>query len=298
MGHIREAAATAQAMAHGDLAARCERRAAGVIRDLQDSLHDMSGALGEGVQQVQQSFLELALQTVEVLERRGSRGHGHRTCTYAMLLAQRLGLTSQECRDLQTAAQLHDLGEIFEPPTKQDGSRDDAGLVKRLRRIPQRGAELIQGFSHLSRVAEIVRHHRECFDGTGFPHGLQGERIPLGARILGIADAFDQLTTLCPAGGKPHKWPEALDALRADRGETFDPWLVDLFEEEIRKHPGVVEEASTVMISTAGVVPYKALHVDREHAMLEETSIAWEDEDFGPAELEVYDEGHSGGESR
>ncbi len=285
MRHLCEAVTTAQGMAHGDLSARCERPAAGVIRDLQDGLHDMAGALGQGVQQVQQSFLELSFRSVEVLESRAAPGHGERTCTFSMLLASRLGLTPDECRDLDTAARLHDLGEVFEPPLHGTHSLD-AGHVERMRRVPQRGAELLEGISSMRRVAEFVRHHRERFDGKGFPHGLRGDRIPLGARILGIADAFDQLTTVCSSDGKPLSWPNALDVLRLDRGETFDPWLVDLFEEEVRKTPEVVEDASTVMISTSGVVPYKAIQLNRQQELLEETSMDW-DEEWENSELEV-----------
>ena len=298
MAHVREASAAAQAMAHGDPDAKCERRAGGVIRDLQDSLHDLGRALGDGVQQVQQSFLELAMQTVEVLERRGARGHSERTCAYAMLLARRLGLTAQECRDLESAARLHDLGEVYEPPESRVQDTEK-GAVNRMRRVPQRGAELVEGLPNMKRVAEYIRYHREKFDGSGFPHGLQGERIPLGARILGIADAYDQLTTVCTRGRERMSVSKALAALREDRGETFDPWLVDLFEEEVRRSPSPEETAETVMISTAGVVPYKVAQTTQEDRILEETAFTWGDEnEEWDTELEVFGEDLTGGDGR
>lgn len=298
MAHVREASAAAQAMAHGDPEAKCERSAGGVIRDLQDSLHDLGRALGDGVQQVQQSFLELALQTVEVLERRGTSGHSERTCSYSLLLAKRLGLTAQECRDLELAARLHDLGEVYEPPENRVHDSEE-GAVNRMRRIPQRGAELVEGLPNLKRVAEYMRHHREKFDGSGFPQGLHGERIPLGARILGIADAYDQLTTVCTNRREPMSVSEALATLREDRGETFDPWLVDLFEEEVQRSPAPEEISDTVMISTAGVVPYKVTQTTQEERILEETAFSWgDDRKEWDNELELFGEDVSGGDRR
>jgi hypothetical protein len=295
--HIREAVTTAHSLAHGDLTAQCERKSSGVILELQDSLHDLGSVLGAGAQQVEQSFLELAFQSVEVLERRGKVGHGERTRTYAALLTRRLGLAQDECWDVETAANLHDLGEIYEPPRPDDDQGFDAAEVSRMRRTPSRGAEILEGIGNLRKVAEIVRHHREKFDGSGFPAGLQGERIALGARILGIADAYDQLTTVHRRHRKPLRWSDALDAIREDRGETFDPWLVDLFEEEIRRSPMPRGDSETVTISAGGAVPYKLTQVDpeEEEDPMEAATLYWTEE--FDSELEVFGDDFVGGDN-
>lgn len=305
MSQVSEVVSVAQCLAHGDLQAQCDRKGVGVIADLQDSLHDLAAAVGEGVEQVQGSFLELAHQTVEVLERQGTRGHGERTCTYAMLLARRLGLSAQECRDLELAARLHDLGEVYEAPREAVNRSDAESMAReldRLRRMPQRGSELLASIHSLKRVAETVRHHREKFDGSGFPASLRGDRIPLLARILGIADAYDQLTTFCTKAGKPLGWPDALDELREDRGSTFDPWLVDLFEEEIRKAPIPTEDQAAVTISLAGVVPYREAQERSEELHLAEGTFDWDEaaigDDLDVDELELYSDDLPGGDSR
>lgn len=290
---VREAVTTAHALGHGDLAARCQRRAGGVIRELQDGLQDLAGVLGAGAQQVEQSFLELAYQSVEVIERRGKVGHSERTRTYAAMLARRLGLSEGEQREIEIAARLHDLGEVYEPPLDAEATVKFAVQDRdRMRGAPSRGADVIAGVKHLEKVAGMVRHHRERFNGTGFPGGLHGERIPLGARIVGIADAYDQLTTM-ERGPRPAlSWPDALDVLREDRGETFDPWLVDLFEEEVRKAPMPRRESTPVMLSPGGLAPYKAVE-SAESEESSEASASWIDdlED----ELEVLGE-EPGGE--
>jgi HD-GYP domain-containing protein (c-di-GMP phosphodiesterase class II) len=262
MLQVREAAATAQHLARGETSARCRRRAGGAIHDLQESLHDLGRSLADGDNQARSSLVELGQQMVELLERRGLSGHGERTCRYAMILATRLGLTDEETRDLKQAARLHDLGEAWLRPSllDKDGPLDEAERAC-LRSLPDRGASVLGRLPSLRRVAEIIRHHRERYDGSGYPDGLRGERIPLGARILAIADAYDQLTT-CVSRGRVKRWPEALDSLCEDRGEHFDPWLLDLFEEEIRKAPMPKNPSHQVMISAAGVLPYKAVQGD------------------------------------
>lgn len=262
MRHVHEAAATARSLARGETSARCQRRAGGAIHDLQESLHELGRSLAAGGNQARSSLVELGQQTVELLERRSLPGHAERTCRYAMILAKRLGLTDEETRDLEVACRLHDLGEAWLRPSllDKDGPLDE-GERACLRSLPDRGASVLGQLPSLRRVAEIIRHHRERYDGSGYPDGLRGERIPLGARILAIADAYDQLTT-CVTRGRVRRWPEALDTLCEDRGDHFDPWLLDLFEEEIRKAPTPRNASHQVMISAAGVLPYKAVQGD------------------------------------
>ncbi len=293
MLQVHEAAATARCLARGETGARCRRRAGGAIHDLQESLHDLGKSLAEGDNQARGSLVEMGQQMVELLERRGLKGHGERTCRYAMILAGRLGLTTEEIRDLEQAARLHDLGEAWLRPSLLDknGPLDD-GERACLRNLPDRGASVLGRLPSLRRVADIIRHHRERYDGSGYPDGLRGERIPLGARILAIADAYDQLTS-CASRGRAARWPEALDTLSEDRGEHFDPWLLDLFEEEIRKAPVPKNPSREVTISMAGVLPYKAVQEERVVERSAESGNRELDEELirlGQAELDVVPE--------
>jgi HD-GYP domain-containing protein (c-di-GMP phosphodiesterase class II) len=144
---------------------------------------------------------------------------------------------------------------------------------------PQRAADQLDCVPGLRRVAKIVRHQLERYDGRGLPDSLRGERIPLGSRILGIAVAFDLLTNC--NGERPATWEEALEQLAKERGEVFDPWLVDVFAEEIRKAPPAVDADREVMIVPGGALPWRT-------ATTNAASDDEEDEDdLGGPELEV-----------
>jgi HD-GYP domain-containing protein (c-di-GMP phosphodiesterase class II) len=195
-----------------------------------------------------------------MLEQRGHvpPGHGERAARYAGILAARLNLLPEDRRELELAARLHDVGKagVRTSALGQRGVLTDDERAS-MREHPVRGARFLASVPSLARVAEAIRHHHEKYDGSGHPDGLRGDRIPLGARILAIADAYDLATSISP-DGEPVPWPEALDRLREDRGTHFDPWLLDLFEAEIRSNPVPSRPLRPVMISTAGVMPYQA----------------------------------------
>src|SRR5690606_24559269 len=155
-----------------------------------------------------------------------------------------------------------------------------------LRQHPLRGASLVAALPDLEDVALAIRHQHEKWDGAGFPDGLRGERIPLASRILAIATNYD-LMTAGSIYGRPVSWPDALDRLREDRGDHFDPQLVDAFERPVRRNPPRIGRDEHVAISTDGVVPYRAMHEDQggESAAIEEAV----DEilAYSEAELEV-----------
>ena len=115
-------------------------------------------------------------------------------------------------------------------------------------------------------MAKILRHQLERYDGRGTPDGLRGDRLPLGSRILAIASSFDLLTTC--AEEVPLDWPEALKQLEKAKGEVFDPWLVELFVEEIEGDPPVSNDRD-VMIVPAGSLPWRRIADDEEDANAE-----------------------------
>lgn len=104
-----------------------------------------------------------------------------------------------------------------------------------MRSHPEAGVELLKGIDFPDDVVPVILSHHEKWDGTGYPHGLTGEAIPLGARILGLADAYDALTTARSyKAGLPHE--RAMEIIRQDTGTHFDPSLVPLFEAVIVEH--------------------------------------------------------------
>ncbi|KUK40452.1 MAG: Diguanylate cyclase and metal dependent phosphohydrolase, partial [Clostridia bacterium 62_21] len=97
-----------------------------------------------------------------------------------------------------------------------------------IRKHPVAGAEIVGQIKALEAIVPLVLHHHERYDGTGYPAGLAGETIPLGARIIALADAYDAMTSSRPY--RPAKTrPEALQEVRLGAGRQFDPWLAKLF---------------------------------------------------------------------
>jgi putative nucleotidyltransferase with HDIG domain len=171
-----------------------------------------------------------ALETKDV----ETRGHSDRTVAHALALAERLGLSDQEREWIQYAAILHDIGKIGIPEQilKKPGklTPEEFEIMKR---HPVLGMEIIQQIEFLKPVVPLVRADHERWDGKGYPDGLTGETIPMGARIVAIVDAYDAMTSdrvYRKAPGKEH----AVSELRRCAGTQFDPDLVKLFLEIIQ----------------------------------------------------------------
>jgi diguanylate cyclase (GGDEF)-like protein/putative nucleotidyltransferase with HDIG domain len=156
-------------------------------------------------------------------------GHSKKVSSYAVALAEAIGLPSEKVTVISTAALLHDIGKI--------GIPDE--VLNKVGKLEAETWELIQSHAKLSativgHVVSLVSclpailHHHERWDGTGYPSGLKGEAIPIEARILAIADAFDAMTSSRPYRG-PLSYKMVLDELRRCSGTQFDPKLVKAF---------------------------------------------------------------------
>jgi len=122
--------------------------------------------------------------------------------------------------------------------------------VQMIREHPVRGAQMIQSFRSLRPIAPIILYSHENYDGSGYPSGLKGKEIPIGARILSVVNAFDALIA-----GRPYRMgttaAEGLEELRKNKGSQFDPHVVDMFQRVVEKpriwrllHKGVHQPAS------------------------------------------------------
>ena len=199
------------------------------LREAKDVLEDLVRRRTYELRRAQQETLEL-LGRVAELRDDATGEHTKRVGRLSGLIAQEMGLPRDKVRLIAQAAPLHDLGKIAitDRILLKDGGFDTVEERVEMRRHALLGAELLSGAdSELLRAArEIAASHHERWDGQGYPHGLRGEEIPLAARIVAIADAFDALVHTRPY--KP-AWSvaEALSEIKQERGWQFDPRVVD-----------------------------------------------------------------------
>lgn len=158
--------------------------------------------------------------------------HVMRMSHYAQILALAYGLSAQQADDLLHAAPMHDIGKIgIADSILLKPDKLTAEEFQQMQKHPLIGAEIIgECDSELLRMAKVVAlYHHEKWDGSGYPHGLAGEAIPLEARIVAVSDVFDALTS-----ARPYKqaWSieETLQHMRAQKGLHFEPLLIDLLE--------------------------------------------------------------------
>jgi HD-GYP domain-containing protein (c-di-GMP phosphodiesterase class II) len=153
-------------------------------------------------------------------------GHSRRVAHFANVMGRRAGLDEGRLSRLHFAALLHDIGML-----KID--RDHWGIPAAHKKHPGMGARMIERIRLWEDAAPFVLHHHEWWNGQGYPDGLEGEAIPLEARIIGIAEAFDSMTTAEYRGKLPVE--EALRRVEAGAGSQFDPRLAGLFVGVVRE---------------------------------------------------------------
>ncbi len=183
-------------------------------------------------------FLNAMSEVVEVLEARNPHmaDHAQKVQRYAALLAREIKLADRVVNHIETAAMLHDIGMLTLPDSLVacQGRLSDE-QTRLLRQHPVISARLMEGMAFLEQETPAVRHHHERYDGQGYPDGLAGAAIPLPARILCIADAFDAMTTSRP-WRKAMSADDALAELHRSAGSHFDPALVEAFVALAERH--------------------------------------------------------------
>ncbi|MEA3314146.1 MAG: HD-GYP domain-containing protein [Caldisericota bacterium] len=161
--------------------------------------------------------------------------HSIRVANWTKEVCERLNLSEEQSYFITIAAQLHDIGKLVVPDSilLKPGSLTNEEFSK-IKQHPLKGDEILNHFSHFEDGAKIIKHHHEYFNGKGYPDGLQGESIPLGARIISVADAFDAMIS-----PRPYKKlitvKEALNKIRKSEGEQFDPVVAEIFCQMVRE---------------------------------------------------------------
>ncbi len=168
-----------------------------------------------------------------LIELRGSAqvAHARQVADLTRRIGQVMGLDADATQHLPIAALLHDIGHIglSDNLLSRPQSRLDIDELRRHRLHPVLGAQALSASEEMQTVAPLIRAHHERWDGQGFPDGLRAAAIPLGARILAVADVFEDLRS-CRIDGQALSTLDARQAVLAGRGSQFDPDVVDAFE--------------------------------------------------------------------
>lgn len=158
-----------------------------------------------------------------------THGHCERVAAYAVLIAEAMKLSAKEISIIQCAGLLHDIGKIEIPKhilNKKEKLTDDE--ISYLRQHPVYSENILEPLEDMDKLTDYVRHHHERFDGTGYPDGLKGTEISLGARILCVADSFDAMVSDRPYS-KSMTMEQAFNELENNAGTQFDPEIVKIF---------------------------------------------------------------------
>ena len=160
--------------------------------------------------------------------------HSSRLAGWAVTITQLLGLSTEETRQIEIAAVLHDLGKIGIPDEiLKKSSKLTLQEQTIMRKHPEYGWAVLKNIPGCQTASLFVLHHHETWDGRGYPAGLKGEATPLGARIVAVTDAFDAMTTdRCYRKAMPV--PQALMTLECFAGTQFDAAIVAVFAEFMR----------------------------------------------------------------
>jgi len=239
------------------------------LKNLNQSLEDKVRARTEEIRQTA-DFLEMAYgelkqsyrDTVRVFAhlvelREGvMTGHGRRVAGLAALIGRALGLPEDEQQKLWDAALLHDIGKIGLPDDLVQTPYSALSPKQRelLHRHPAAGQAALMSLTPLDSVGAIIRAHHERFDGLGYPDRLAGADIPLGARILAVADHFDALQTGILLGSQLSA-DEARAHIARGRGTRYDPRVVDAFNEVLREQRGEPSIVSELNLAAEDLQP-------------------------------------------
>ncbi len=170
-----------------------------------------------------------ALVRVAAMREKGADRHSARVAVLAVATGEKLGMSDEELLILRRAAELHDIGKvaISESILCKLGRLTEEEL-KIMRQHATLALEILRAIPPLQPTLPLIKHHHERWDGTGYPDGLAGEEIPLGARIIAVAEAYDIMTQ-----GAPWKEPLSLEEAKAEiqrcAGTQFDPRVVEAF---------------------------------------------------------------------
>ena len=182
--------------------------------------------------QIQESYETTLIMLANAIEVRDpyTRGHVERVMNYAQTIAEYLGWSAEEVNNLRFGSILHDIGKIHisEEILTKAGPLSDEEWIE-MKKHPEVGVELIKDIHFLGSAIPVILYHHERWNGSGYPYGLKGDKIPVAARIVAIADSFDAMTTERPYR-KELSPEQAFNEVVSGSGIQYDPLIVETFQ--------------------------------------------------------------------
>src|SRR5882724_1264495 len=241
-GPVRGLVASTRAISRGEFHQRSPVRGASEISELAENFNKMAGDIEEYIEKLKEAAeenRELFIGSIRMLAAAidekdpYTRGHSGRVAKYSTLIAHELGLSDQELDTLRISALLHDVGKIGveDRVLKMPGALTPEEFTL-MKQHTVKGANIMRPVSQLKEMLPGIELHHEHMDGRGYPYGLQGQQIPLMARIIGVADTLDAMTTNRPYQSAMDL-EYALDRIRALTGSKFDAVVVTALDSAV-----------------------------------------------------------------
>ena len=194
-------------------------------RDYQADLEHKVASRAKELEEAHRATLAALVAALDLREGLAP-SHSQRVTQYALAIAQRMGLDEAHLEAIRLGGPLHDVGKIGIPDAilRKPGPLTHEEMAE-IKRHPQLGYQIVAKMEYLVPALPLVLHHHECWDGTGYPDGLQGDQIPLPARVFAVVDAYDAMTSDRVYRQAISK-QEAIAELEAGAGSQFDPAIV------------------------------------------------------------------------
>jgi putative nucleotidyltransferase with HDIG domain len=194
--------------------------------------------------------VETLVRTIQAKDQY-TAGHSTRVSRYSLMIADKLGLSTKDKHQLYLAAMLHDIGKIGVPDDllNRPGHLSQEEM-ERVRNHVVVGASMIEMLGEMHPIVPLIRHHHECYDGSGYPDGLQGEQIPLISRIIAVADMYDAMTSDRPyRKRRTHQF--AVEEILSVSGTKIDPKVAEAFLDVLKDIiPGEERSSPTSEVTT------------------------------------------------
>lgn len=198
---------------------------------LSRAFNEAAESVRESQEKLEAAYVQFVETMAEALDARDpyTAGHSRRVSAYSTMIGEAMNLNSGEAETLRTGAQLHDIGKIGVPDAvlQKPGALTDAEFAT-IKLHPEIGKRILEKLGRFAAILPIVELHHENHNGSGYPHGMNGEQVPLAARIVHVADAYDAMTT-DRAYRKALPRERVLAELRKHAGQQFDPAVVNAF---------------------------------------------------------------------